>query len=86
VPVIVSVTWNRWGGDLGPVEHRVEEVLDKAPDENARAALLETAEYWLQLGLALGVTNPKDARHLLSEESVPFDWDPAADAAKFLSW
>ena len=62
------------------------EVLDKAPDEDARAALLETADYWLQLGLAIGVKNPKDARRLLSqEEEISADRDPAFDAAEFLN-
>ena len=60
------------------------EVLKEMPDEAARAILLETADYWLQVGMALGVNSPGEARRLLAAEEASEDFNPGQDAAEFL--
>ena len=42
----------------------MSEVLLETPDET-HANLLETADYWLSLGLVLGLRDPVQARQLL---------------------
>ena len=42
----------------------MSEVLAETPDE-AHANLLETADYWLSLGLVLGLRDPAQASQLL---------------------
>jgi hypothetical protein len=59
------------------------EVLDEVPDE-VRALLLETADYWLSIGLTIGLERPHQARELLElievdeAERVAIDQDAAA--------
>ncbi len=43
----------------------MREVLQETPDE-VHPALLETADYWLSLGLAMGLERPGEADRLLS--------------------
>lgn len=74
--------WERYGRAL----HRaMAEVLTEFPEE-ARPHALETADYWISLGLTIGIERPHQARQLLelieSEET-----ERAAlveDAAAFL--
>jgi hypothetical protein len=40
------------------------EVLDEIPDD-LRAHVLETADYWLSVGLTIGLERPHQARRLL---------------------
>lgn len=42
----------------------MSEVLDETP-EQTHANLLETADYWLSLGLVLGLRQPGQAQQLL---------------------
>ena len=60
------------------------EVLEETPDEQARAIPLETADYWLQVGMAFGLNYPVPARQLLSREEASEDFNPEQDAAEFL--
>jgi hypothetical protein len=53
--------WSRYGRTL---LHSMAEVLEEAP-EAAHNLLLEAADYWLSLGLALGTDRPQDAARLL---------------------
>ncbi len=43
----------------------MQEVLAHAEEEH-RPLVLETADYWLSLGAALGLSRPDDARRLLA--------------------
>ena len=54
--------WNRYGQAL---TRAMAEVLDEFP-EDVRPQALETADYWLSVGLALGLERPADARRLLA--------------------
>jgi hypothetical protein len=66
------------------------EVLDEVP-EGAEAHLLETADYWLSLGLAIGLERPHQARRLLElieveeAERAALDDDAAAFAEEALA-
>jgi len=66
------------------------EVLDEVP-EDARAELLETADYWLGIGLTIGLERPHQARELLElieidkAERVALDEDAAAFAEEALA-
>jgi hypothetical protein len=42
----------------------MDEVLDEVPEE-LRAHVLETADYWLSVGLTIGLERPHQARELL---------------------
>ena len=57
----VDEQWSRYGRALIA---SMSEVLAETPDE-VHANLLETADYWLSLGLALGTHDPDRARRLL---------------------
>jgi hypothetical protein len=65
-PVSVSSSlndeWARYGRALIGA---MTEVLDETPPE-MHANLLETADYWLSVGLALGVRDPAQAQQLLA--------------------
>lgn len=53
--------WDRYGRAL----HRaMSEVLEDFPEE-VRPHALETADYWLSLGLAIGLEHPAEAQRLL---------------------
>lgn len=57
----VDERWARYGRAL---IDSMSEVLDETP-EDIHANLLETADYWLSLGLVLGLREPAQARELL---------------------
>lgn len=54
--------WRRYGVALTGA---MQEVLDELPEE-ARAHALETADYWLSVGITLGLERPERARELLA--------------------
>lgn len=53
--------WQRYGGAL---TRAMSEVLAELPEE-ARAHALETADYWLSIGIQVGLERPDRARSLL---------------------
>jgi hypothetical protein len=53
--------WSRYGHAL---IGSMSEVLNETP-EHRHANLLETADYWLSLGLVLGLRQPAHAQQLL---------------------
>jgi len=57
----VDAQWSQYGRAL---IGSMSEVLAETPDE-VHANLLETADYWLSLGLVLGLRDPAQARQLL---------------------
>jgi hypothetical protein len=57
----VDAQWARYGRAL---IGSMNEVLGETPDD-VHANLLETADYWLSLGLVLGLADPDQARQLL---------------------
>jgi len=54
--------WRRYGAALTGA---MQEVLEELPEES-RAHALETADYWLSVGITLGVERPQRARDLLA--------------------
>ena len=77
-----TADWERYGRSL----HRaMAEVLEELPEE-ARPHALETADYWLSLGLAIGLERPEDARRLLAliEASEAERAELSGDASAFL--
>ena len=54
--------WRRYGTALTGA---MAEVLDELPEE-ARAHALETADYWLSVGIVIGLERPHQARELLA--------------------
>jgi hypothetical protein len=62
VQASVDDEWARYGRALIAA---MTEVLDETPLE-LHAHLLETADYWLSVGLALGVGEPAQAQQLLA--------------------
>jgi hypothetical protein len=56
----VDEQWARYGRAL---ISSMSEVLGETPDE-IHANLLETADYWLSLGLVLGLRDPAQAEQL----------------------
>jgi hypothetical protein len=79
--VAASPEWERYGR---AVIGSMVEVLEEAAEEH-RPVLLEAADYWLSLGLAIGLGRRADAERLLSL----IESDPSArtelehDAAEF---
>ncbi|HEV3097219.1 MAG TPA: hypothetical protein VG104_08755 [Candidatus Dormibacteraeota bacterium] len=57
----VDEQWARYGRAL---IGSMSEVLGETPDD-IHANLLETADYWLSVGLVLGLRQPAQARELL---------------------
>ena len=57
----VDEQWARYGKAL---IGSMSEVLGETPDD-IHANLLETADYWLSLGLVLGLRDPAQAHQLL---------------------
>ncbi len=56
------IDWERYGRAL----HRaMSEVLEEFPEE-ARPHALETADYWISVGLTIGLERPHQARRLLA--------------------
>jgi hypothetical protein len=57
----IDAAWERYGRAL----HRaMAEVLREFPEE-ARSNALETADYWISVGLTIGLERPHQARRLL---------------------
>jgi hypothetical protein len=75
----------RWQAYGGALIEGMREVLAESP-EDLHAHLLETADYWLSVGLAMGLRRPDDAQRLLelieSEEHDRTELE--ADAEAFL--
>ncbi len=74
--------WERYGRAL----HRaMAEVLDELPEET-RPQALETADYWISVGLTIGLERPHQARRLLEliEAEEAERAALAEDAAVFL--
>jgi hypothetical protein len=53
--------WARYGRTL---TRAMAEVLDEIP-EDLRSHVLETADYWISVGLTIGLERPHQARRLL---------------------
>ncbi len=76
-----SDDWARYGR---AIIESMREVLAESPDD-LHGLLLETADYWLSLGLVIGIGRPADAKLLLKliqeydpEDSGELDRDGAA--------
>ena len=54
--------WQRYGR---AITGAMAEVLDELPEE-ARPHALETADYWLSVGLVIGLEHPAEASRLLA--------------------
>jgi hypothetical protein len=78
----VDDPWTRYGRTL---TRAMAEVLDEIPEE-LRSHVLETADYWISVGLTIGLERPHQARRLLElievEESERATL--AEDAATFI--
>jgi hypothetical protein len=74
--------WRQYGT---AVVASMSDVLAKA-EEQHHPLLLETADYWLSLGLAIGVSRPEEARQLLNliESDELSRKELADDAASFV--
>ncbi len=79
----VDEDWERYGRAL---LQGMQEVLAETATE-LHSMLLETADYWLSLGLSIGSTDPAGAARLLAviESAEPERAELAGDAAQFLS-
>jgi hypothetical protein len=66
-------SWERYGR---AVIGSMQEVLRDAADDH-HPLLLETADYWLTLGLSLGTRRPEDAERLLALIAEREGEDPA---------
>lgn len=75
--------WERYGRAL---LQGMQEVLAETPSE-LHSMLLETADYWLSLGLSIGTTDPDGAARLLAviESEEPERAELADDAAQFVN-
>ena len=80
--MIINDPWTRHGQTL---TRAMAEVLDEIPEE-LRSHVLETADYWISVGLTIGLERPHQARRLLElievEESERATL--AEDAAAFI--
>jgi hypothetical protein len=78
----VDNPWTRYGRTL---TRAMAEVLDEIPEE-LRSQVLETADYWISVGLTIGLERPHQARRLL--ELIEVDESERAtladDAAAFV--
>jgi hypothetical protein len=79
----VDDQWSRYGRALIA---SMNEVLNETP-EDLHANLLETADYWLSLGLVLGLTDPGQAQQLLQviEAHEPEQGELERDASGLIS-
>ena len=75
--------WTRYGRTLTSA---MAEVLDEIPEE-LRSHVLETADYWISVGLTIGLDRPHQARRLLEliEAEEAERAALGADAAAFLA-
>lgn len=81
--IAADARWDRYGRAL---LQSMQEVLSETPAE-LHSMLLETADYWLSLGLSIGSSNPGAAARLLAviESEEPERAELADDAAQFVS-
>ena len=75
--------WRRYGQAL---LHAMAEVRAETP-EDIHAVLMETADYWLSLGLAIGTEHPEMASRLLRliETEEPELLELTVDAQHFVA-
>jgi len=75
--------WRRYGQAL---VHAMAEVRAETA-EGLHPVLMETADYWLSLGLAIGTEQPEEARRLLRliETEEPELLELTADAQHFVA-
>lgn len=75
--------WRRYGQAL---LHSMAEVRGETP-EDVHPVLMETADYWLSLGLAIGTAQPEAAARLLRliETEEPERIELTADADEFIN-
>jgi len=75
--------WRRYGQAL---LHAMAEVRAETSDE-VHAVLMETADYWLSLGLAIGTEQPEAAQRLLRliETKEPELLELTVDAQHFVA-
>ncbi|MFN2581918.1 MAG: hypothetical protein ABR498_04155 [Candidatus Dormibacteria bacterium] len=78
----VDPAWQRYGDALARSMAGVSEDLG----DDMRALLMETADYWLAVGIAMGISDPDTAARLLPviEADAAEREELAADAAQFL--
>ena len=78
----VDDPWSRYGRTL---TRAMSEVLDEIPEE-LRSHVLETADYWISVGLTIGLERPHQARRLLEliEATESERAALAEDAATFI--
>jgi hypothetical protein len=60
----MTTTQNGWGRYGGTLTRAMAEVLPEFPDE-VRPQALEVADYWISVGLTIGLERPHQARELL---------------------
>jgi hypothetical protein len=74
--------WARYGETL---MRAMAEVLEEIPEE-FRSHVLETADYWISVGLTIGLERPHQARRLLEliEATESERASLAEDAATFI--
>lgn len=79
----VDAEWRRYGQAL---LRSMADVRAETP-EDVHPVLLETADYWLSVGLAIGTADPKAAMRLLHliESEEPERAELHADATHFVS-
>jgi hypothetical protein len=79
----LDAAWRRYGQAL---LHAMAEVRAETPEE-VHAVLMETADYWLSLGLAIGTDQPEVASRLLRliEKEEPELVELSVDAQQFLA-
>jgi hypothetical protein len=81
-----SNEWKRYGKAL---IQSMREVLDET-DQPVHSPLLETADYWFSVGLAIGVKQPRNAQRILAlveaqeEERARLDEDATFFCAEVL--
>ena len=78
-----DAAWRRYGQAL---LHAMAEVRAETPEE-VHAVLMETADYWLSLGLAIGKERPEAAERLLQliETEEPQLVELSADGQHFVA-
>jgi len=78
----INEEWRRYGE---AIIGSMAEVLGEAHEEH-HPVLLETADYWLSLGLAIALAHPENGRRLLHliETEEPNRKELEADAESFL--
>jgi hypothetical protein len=79
----LDTAWQRYATAL---LHAMAEVRAETP-EDVHAVVMETADYWLSLGLAIGTEHPQMASRLLRliETEEPELLELSADAQHFVA-